>query len=151
MTRNDAYFELNLLLGQGRIFRDLRLPGVSAAERAALYVAAVEVLARLHSLDLVSLNLKGFGKGSGYCKRQVGEDVVLCKWKCSGGKELQEVLCVKRWPLGQSSTMPPRPETFLPWTSCLIGWWEICQLRIMRSRLSTEIFDWTIWYFIRQR
>lgn len=74
MTRNK-----NLLFGQGRIFRDLRLPGVSAAERAALYVAAVEVLARLHSLDLVSLNLEGFGKGSGYCKRQVAEDVVLCK------------------------------------------------------------------------
>lgn len=76
-TRNYAYFELNLSYGQGRIFRDLRLPG--ERERAALYVAAVEVLARLHSLDLVSLDLKGYGKGSGYCKRQVGEDVALCK------------------------------------------------------------------------
>ncbi|KAL7373860.1 hypothetical protein ABVT39_016201 [Epinephelus coioides] len=56
---------------KGRIFRDLRLPGVSAAERAALYVAAVEVLAKLHSLDLASMNLEGYGKGSGYCKRQV--------------------------------------------------------------------------------
>ncbi|XP_042256179.1 acyl-CoA dehydrogenase family member 11 isoform X2 [Thunnus maccoyii] len=56
---------------KGRIFRDLRLPGVSAAERSALYVAAVEVLAKLHSLDLVSLNLEGYGKGPGYCRRQV--------------------------------------------------------------------------------
>uniref|UniRef100_A0A6Q2XMJ3 Uncharacterized protein n=1 Tax=Esox lucius TaxID=8010 RepID=A0A6Q2XMJ3_ESOLU len=56
---------------EGRIFRDLRLPGLSAPERAALYVAAVEVLARLHSLDLASLNLEGYGKGPGYCKRQV--------------------------------------------------------------------------------
>ncbi|XP_053198664.1 nephrocystin-3 isoform X2 [Scomber japonicus] len=56
---------------KGRIFRDLRLPGVSAAERAALYVAAVEVLAKLHSLDLVSLNLEGYGRGPGYCRRQV--------------------------------------------------------------------------------
>ncbi|XP_054479307.1 acyl-CoA dehydrogenase family member 11 [Anoplopoma fimbria] len=56
---------------RGRIFRDPRLPGVSAAERAALYVAAVEALAKLHSLDLASLNLEGYGKGSGYCKRQV--------------------------------------------------------------------------------
>ncbi|XP_075936715.1 acyl-CoA dehydrogenase family member 11 [Anarhichas minor] len=56
---------------RGRIFRDLRLPGVSAAERAALYVAAVEALAKLHSLDPASLNLEGYGKGSGYCKRQV--------------------------------------------------------------------------------
>uniref|UniRef100_A0A8C7H246 Acyl-CoA dehydrogenase family member 11 n=1 Tax=Oncorhynchus kisutch TaxID=8019 RepID=A0A8C7H246_ONCKI len=50
---------------------DLRLPGVSAAERAALYVSAVEVLARLHSLDLTSLDLEGYGRGPGYCKRQV--------------------------------------------------------------------------------
>ncbi|KAA8580698.1 hypothetical protein FQN60_013656 [Etheostoma spectabile] len=56
---------------RGRIFRDLRLPGVSPAERTALYVAAMEVLAKLHSLDLASLNLKGYGKGTGYCKRQV--------------------------------------------------------------------------------
>ncbi|XP_030254720.1 acyl-CoA dehydrogenase family member 11 [Sparus aurata] len=56
---------------KGRIFRDLRLPGVSAAERAALYVASVELLAKLHSLDLSSLNLEGYGKGPGYCKRQV--------------------------------------------------------------------------------
>ncbi|KAK5897786.1 hypothetical protein CgunFtcFv8_015259 [Champsocephalus gunnari] len=56
---------------KGRVFRDLRLPGVSAAERTALYVAAVEALAKLHSLDLASLNLEGFGKGAGYCKRQV--------------------------------------------------------------------------------
>ncbi|GAA6215037.1 acyl-CoA dehydrogenase family member 11 [Lates japonicus] len=56
---------------KGRIFRDLRLPGVSPAERAALYVAAVEVLAKLHSLDLASLNLEGYGRGPGYCKRQV--------------------------------------------------------------------------------
>ncbi|TDG97289.1 hypothetical protein EPR50_G00225170 [Perca flavescens] len=56
---------------RGRIFRDIRLPGVSPAERTALYVAAVEALAKLHSLDLASLNLEGYGKGSGYCKRQV--------------------------------------------------------------------------------
>ncbi|KAM4606336.1 acyl-CoA dehydrogenase family member 11 isoform 2-T2 [Polymixia lowei] len=56
---------------KGRIFRDVSLPGVSAAERSALYVAAVEVLARLHSLNLASLNLEGYGRGPGYCKRQV--------------------------------------------------------------------------------
>ncbi|XP_064805059.1 acyl-CoA dehydrogenase family member 11-like [Oncorhynchus masou masou] len=56
---------------QGRIFQDLRLPGVSAAERAALYVSAVEVLARLHSLDLATMDLEGYGRGPGYCKRQV--------------------------------------------------------------------------------
>uniref|UniRef100_A0A4W4EWL5 Acyl-CoA dehydrogenase family member 11 n=1 Tax=Electrophorus electricus TaxID=8005 RepID=A0A4W4EWL5_ELEEL len=56
---------------QGRIFRDPRLPGLCAAERGALYVAAVEVLARLHSADLTELGLVGYGKGAGYSKRQV--------------------------------------------------------------------------------
>ncbi|KAK1806450.1 hypothetical protein P4O66_004966, partial [Electrophorus voltai] len=55
----------------GRIFRDPRLPGLCAAERGALYVAAVEVLARLHSADLTELGLVGYGKGAGYSKRQV--------------------------------------------------------------------------------
>lgn len=65
------YSCLSIIIGQGRIFRDFRLPGVNAAERTALYVAAVETLAKLHSLHLASLNLEGYGKGSGYCKRQV--------------------------------------------------------------------------------
>lgn len=58
------------------MFWDLRLPEVSAAERAALYVAAVEMLAKLHSLDLASLDLEGYGKGLDYCRRQVGGNVL---------------------------------------------------------------------------
>lgn len=56
---------------KGRIFRDPRLPEVTAAERTALYVAAVEVLAKLHSMSLTLLKLEGYGKGPGYCGRQV--------------------------------------------------------------------------------
>uniref|UniRef100_A0A8C4U163 Acyl-CoA dehydrogenase family member 11 n=1 Tax=Falco tinnunculus TaxID=100819 RepID=A0A8C4U163_FALTI len=56
---------------QGRIFRDLSLPEVGPAERSALYIAMIETLALLHSFDLQSLGLQGYGKGPGYCKRQV--------------------------------------------------------------------------------
>ncbi|XP_058409021.1 acyl-CoA dehydrogenase family member 11 [Diceros bicornis minor] len=56
---------------QGRIFRDFTVPGVSPAERSAIYVAMVETLARLHSLNIQSLQLEGYGRGAGYCKRQV--------------------------------------------------------------------------------
>ncbi|XP_015342538.1 acyl-CoA dehydrogenase family member 11 isoform X1 [Marmota marmota marmota] len=56
---------------QGRIFRDFTLPGVSPAERSAIYVAMVETLARLHSLNLQTMQLEGYGPGAGYCKRQV--------------------------------------------------------------------------------
>ncbi|KAK7808106.1 hypothetical protein U0070_009420 [Myodes glareolus] len=56
---------------QGRIFRDFSIPGVSPAERAAIYVSMVETLAWLHSLDVKSLQLGRFGNGVGYCKRQI--------------------------------------------------------------------------------
>ncbi|CAH2283051.1 acyl- dehydrogenase family member 11 [Pelobates cultripes] len=56
---------------QGRIFRDITLPDVRPAERTALYVALTETLARLHSFDIRTLNLMEYGRGKGYCKRQV--------------------------------------------------------------------------------
>ncbi|XP_075442890.1 acyl-CoA dehydrogenase family member 11 isoform X2 [Ascaphus truei] len=56
---------------QGRIFRDVTLPEVSPAERSALYVAVTETLSRLHSFNIHTLNLSGYGKGKGYCQRQV--------------------------------------------------------------------------------
>uniref|UniRef100_G1K3K1 Acyl-CoA dehydrogenase family member 11 n=1 Tax=Xenopus tropicalis TaxID=8364 RepID=G1K3K1_XENTR len=56
---------------QGRIFRDVTLPDVGTAERSALYIALTETLARLHSFDIHTLNLTGYGKGKGYCQRQV--------------------------------------------------------------------------------
>ncbi|XP_044311893.1 acyl-CoA dehydrogenase family member 11 isoform X2 [Varanus komodoensis] len=56
---------------QGRIFRNPALPGVDPAERSALYVALAETLAQLHSFSMSSLGLQNYGKGPGYCKRQV--------------------------------------------------------------------------------
>ncbi|KAK4827678.1 hypothetical protein QYF61_020489 [Mycteria americana] len=56
---------------QGRIFRDVSLPEVGPAERSALYIAMTETLALLHSFDLQSLGLQGYGRGPGFCKRQV--------------------------------------------------------------------------------
>uniref|UniRef100_A0A667YZ89 Acyl-CoA dehydrogenase family member 11 n=1 Tax=Myripristis murdjan TaxID=586833 RepID=A0A667YZ89_9TELE len=80
---------------QGRIFRDIRLPGVRAAERAALYVAAVEVLARLHSLDLTSLNLEGYGRGPGYCKRQVS--TWTKQYKAAAHKDIPAMNELSNW------------------------------------------------------
>uniref|UniRef100_A0A8C0ZDH6 Acyl-CoA dehydrogenase family member 11 n=1 Tax=Cyanistes caeruleus TaxID=156563 RepID=A0A8C0ZDH6_CYACU len=56
---------------KGRIFRNISLPEVGPAERSALYLAMIETLALLHSFDLQSLGLQGYGRGPGYCKRQV--------------------------------------------------------------------------------
>ncbi|XP_077608412.1 acyl-CoA dehydrogenase family member 11 isoform X1 [Crocuta crocuta] len=56
---------------QGRLFRDFTVPGVTPAERSAIYVAVIETMAKLHSLNVQSLQLEGYGRGAGYCKRQV--------------------------------------------------------------------------------
>lgn len=56
---------------QGRVFRDLLLPGVSAAERGAIYAAMVETLARLHRVDWKALGLGDFGKPQNYLARQL--------------------------------------------------------------------------------
>uniref|UniRef100_A0A8D0HHB4 Acyl-CoA dehydrogenase family member 11 n=1 Tax=Sphenodon punctatus TaxID=8508 RepID=A0A8D0HHB4_SPHPU len=56
---------------QGRIFRDLSLPKISPAERSALYIAMIETLAKLHSFNVNLLGLQGYGRGPGYCRRQV--------------------------------------------------------------------------------
>lgn len=80
---------------QGRIFRDLSLPEVSVAERTALYVAAVETLAKLHSLDVKALGLLGYGKGAGYCKRQVS--TWTKQYKASAHKEIPAMGKLSDW------------------------------------------------------
>ena len=55
----------------GRIFWDAPLPGVAPGERAAIYEAAIETLARLHGVDYESAGLGGFGNPGNYFARQV--------------------------------------------------------------------------------
>lgn len=55
----------------GRVFRDLRLPGMTAAERAAIYDTMNETLARLHAVDYRTAGLEGFGREGGYVARQI--------------------------------------------------------------------------------
>lgn len=55
---------------EGRILHDPRLPGHSAAQRAAVYDAMNATLAALHDLDPHALGLGGFGRPGGYFARQ---------------------------------------------------------------------------------
>ena len=57
---------------EGRVFRNYTLPQSTPAERAAIYDAMNEVLARLHRLDYAALGLADFGKTGGYAARQIG-------------------------------------------------------------------------------
>jgi len=56
---------------EGRVFRHYTLPGMSPAERAAIYDAMNEVLAKLHRVDYAAVGLADYGKTGGYAARQI--------------------------------------------------------------------------------
>jgi acyl-CoA dehydrogenase len=56
---------------EGRVFVDQSLPGVSTAEREAIYRAMNQVIAALHELDPDQIGLSDFGKREGFVARQV--------------------------------------------------------------------------------
>lgn len=57
---------------EGRIFWDLKLPGLAPAERRAIYEAQTDALARLHAFDPAAIGLADYGKAGNYFARQVG-------------------------------------------------------------------------------
>jgi aminoglycoside phosphotransferase (APT) family kinase protein len=57
---------------EGRVLWDPALPGMTPAERAAIYDEMNRVIAALHRLDAVALGLDGYGKPGNYFARQIG-------------------------------------------------------------------------------
>lgn len=55
----------------GRVFRELELPGMAPSERAAIYDAMNDTLAKLHRVDWRAAGLSDFGREGGYAARQV--------------------------------------------------------------------------------
>lgn len=56
---------------KGRIFWDVTLPGMTRDERAAIYDAMNDVIARLHGIDFEAVGLGDFGRTGGYVGRQI--------------------------------------------------------------------------------
>src|SRR5215210_6969899 len=56
----------------GRVFGQPHLPGVAAADRAAMYDDMAAVLAALHRVDVAAAGLTGYGKPGNYYARQIG-------------------------------------------------------------------------------
>jgi aminoglycoside phosphotransferase (APT) family kinase protein len=56
----------------GRLFKNVTLPGLSPEERRAIYFEMIRVLAALHSVDYAALGLSDFGKPGNYFARQIG-------------------------------------------------------------------------------
>ena len=57
---------------EGRILWDQSLPGMSKAERRAIWEELNRVIALLHSVDYKAVGLADFGKAGSYIERQVG-------------------------------------------------------------------------------
>jgi aminoglycoside phosphotransferase (APT) family kinase protein len=56
---------------EGRILRDPLLPDLAPRDRAAVFDAMVDVLARLHRVDVAALGLADFGRPGNYFSRQI--------------------------------------------------------------------------------
>ena len=56
---------------EGRVFWEPQMPGSNAGERAAVYDAMNDTIARLHAFDPGKIGLADFGKGENYVARQV--------------------------------------------------------------------------------
>lgn len=64
-----AFYVMEFL--DGRIFWDPRLPGLTPAERRAMFQSMNTVIAALHSVDYVAVGLAEFGRPGNYLARQV--------------------------------------------------------------------------------
>lgn len=64
-----AFFVMEYI--EGRIFHDQTLPGLSKAERAAVFDSMNQVVADLHSLAPADHGLADYGRGDGFLARQV--------------------------------------------------------------------------------
>jgi aminoglycoside phosphotransferase (APT) family kinase protein len=63
-----AFYVVEFL--DGRLFWEVDLPGVSPADRTAIYNSMNETLAKLHSLDPQAIGLGDFGRPGNYLQRQ---------------------------------------------------------------------------------
>lgn len=72
-----AFYVMEFL--DGRIIEDPAMPDQSPEERAALWHAAVDTLAKLHRVRTGDVGLESFGKASGFYDRQVRTWMTICE------------------------------------------------------------------------
>ena len=86
----------------GRVFWEPQMPGSNPAERAAVYDAMNETIARLHSFDPGKIGLNDFGKGENYVARQVE------RWSNQyRASETEKIDAMERLILWLPSHLPP--------------------------------------------
>jgi aminoglycoside phosphotransferase (APT) family kinase protein len=92
----------------GRNFWDPTLPGMSAAQRAALYDEMNRVLVQLHTLDVAAAGLGDFGKPGNYFARQIA------RWsKQYRASETERIEAMEKLLVWLPANIPPGEETTL--------------------------------------
>lgn len=91
---------------EGRVFWDLKLPGLQPAERRAIYDAQVDTLADLHAFDPAAIGLGDYGRPGNYFARQVG------RWtKQYRASEIDPVPAMDRLIAFLPDSLPPEGPT----------------------------------------
>lgn len=91
---------------EGRIFWDLKLPGLTPPERRAVYEAQTDTLAALHAFDPAAVGLGDYGRPGNYFARQVG------RWtKQYRASEMAPIAAMDRLIAFLPDSLPPEGPT----------------------------------------
>jgi aminoglycoside phosphotransferase (APT) family kinase protein len=94
----------------GRIFWDPSLPGMSPAERGAIFDEMNRVIAALHSVDYAAVGLADYGKPGSYFARQID------RWsKQYRASETETIEAMDRLIDWLPRNIPPGDETYRAW------------------------------------
>jgi aminoglycoside phosphotransferase (APT) family kinase protein len=119
----------------GRVFWEPQMPSSNPAERAAIYDAMNETIARLHSFDLAAIGLSDFGKGENYVARQV--DRWSKQYRASETERIEEMERLIEW---LPSHIPPAGPARL-----VHGDYRLDNLIIARDAPRvTAVLDWEL-------
>lgn len=99
-----AFYVMELV--EGRIFYDQTLPGMTPAERGAIFDAMGQAVADLHRVDPIAVGLEGYGRGEGFVSRQV--DLWTRQYRASETERIPAMEDLIAW-LPQN--LPPEGET----------------------------------------
>lgn len=139
---------------EGRIFHDNSLPGLTTAERGAVFDAMNATLAALHAVDVDATGLGDYGRRGGFLARQIA------RWtrQYEAGKT-REVPEIPRLGARLAATLPQDDETtlvhgdfrlgnliFHPTRPEVVGVldWELSTLGHPLSDLGYNLMPWTM-------
>jgi aminoglycoside phosphotransferase (APT) family kinase protein len=92
----------------GRVFWEPQMPSSHPAERAAVYDAMNDTIARLHNFDPAAIGLADFGKGENYVARQV--ERWSKQYRASETERIEEIERLIEWlPRHIPAAGPARP------------------------------------------